>query len=151
MRHRKARFKLGMETSHRNAMLRNLVTSLIETERVVTTDARAKALRSLADRMITLGKRGKDDLHARRLAMRVIRTPEAGRRLFDEIAPRFAERQGGYTRVLKKGFRAGDGAPMSVVELVETAKVRPGGKKEQAKAKGFTQRIREKILGSDES
>jgi large subunit ribosomal protein L17 len=143
MRHRKARFKLGMETSHRQAMLRNMVTSLIETERIVTTDARAKALRSLADRMITLGKRG--DLHARRLAMRVVRTPEAGRRLFDEIAPRYAARQGGYTRVLKKGFRPGDGAALSVVEFVERVAVGPDAK--EKKPRGLSQRIRDKIMG----
>lgn len=144
MRHRKARFKLGMESSHRMAMLRNMVTSLIEAERLVTTDARAKALRILADRMITLGKRG--DLHARRLAMRVVRTPEAGRKLFEEIAPRFAGREGGYTRVLKKGFRPGDGAPVSVVEWVEKAATVAGESKDK-KSKGLTQRIRDKIMG----
>ena len=117
MRHRKAKYKLGMRTSHRQAMLRNMVTSLMEHEVITTTDAKAKALRSLADKMITLGKRG--DLHARRQALSVIRSKRITKRLFEEIAPRFANRNGGYTRVIKKGFRPGDSAPMSVVELVE--------------------------------
>jgi len=141
MRHRKARQKLGMRTSHREAMLRNMVTSLLEHETIVTTDARAKALRSLADKMITLGKRG--DLHARRQALEVIRSKEVAKRLFDEIAPRFAGRDGGYVRVIKKGTRAGDNAAMSLVELVEkqpekAAAAKPGKKK-------FTDRIRESL------
>ena len=108
MRHRKARTKLGMRTPQRQAMLRNMVTSLMEHESITTTDARAKAVRSLGDRMITLGKRG--DLHARRLALRVFRSKEVARRLFEEIAPRYANREGGYVRILKKGVRPGDGA-----------------------------------------
>jgi len=141
MRHRKARQKLGMRTSHREAMLRNMVTSLLEHETIVTTDALAKALRSLADKMITLGKRG--DLHARRQALEVIRSKEVAKRLFDEIAPRFAGRDGGYVRVIKKGTRAGDNAAMSLVELVEkqpekAAAAKPGKKK-------FTDRIRESL------
>ncbi len=117
MRHRKARYKLGMRTSHRVAMLRNMVTSLLEHEFIVTTDARAKALRSLADKMITLGKRG--DLHARRQALSVIRSKEVTHSLFNDIAPRFADRNGGYTRIIKKGFRPGDGASVSIIELVD--------------------------------
>jgi len=122
-------------------MLRNMVTSLLEHETIVTTDARAKALRSLADKMITLGKRG--DLHARRQALEVIRSKEVAKRLFDEIAPRFAGRDGGYVRVIKKGTRAGDNAAMSLVELVEkqpekAAAAKPGKKK-------FTDRIRESL------
>jgi large subunit ribosomal protein L17 len=117
MRHRKARFKLGMDTSHRQAVLRNMVTSLLEYQRITTTDAKAKAIRSLSDKMITLGKRG--DLHARRQALKVIRSKRVVGLLFDEIAPLFANREGGYTRVIKQGFRQGDAAPVSVVELVE--------------------------------
>lgn len=117
MRHRKAKNKLGMNASHRHAMLRNMVTSLLEHERIVTTDAKAKALRSLADKMITLGKRG--DLHARRQALEIIRSKDIAKKLFDEIAPRFKDRQGGYVRVIKKGRRPGDNAAMSLVELVE--------------------------------
>ncbi len=139
MRHRKAKNKLGMTTSHRQATLRNMVTSLLEHERIVTTDARAKALRSIADHMITLGKRG--DLHARRQALEVVRSKEVARSLFEEIAPRYANRQGGYVRIIKKGLRAGDRAPVSIVELVErkpeAAKTKASGKKS----------LKEKIVG----
>ncbi|MBI4774459.1 MAG: 50S ribosomal protein L17 [Deltaproteobacteria bacterium] len=116
MRHRYAGRKLNVTTSHRIAMLRNMVTSLFEHERIVTTDARAKELRILADRMVTLAKRG--DLHARRQALAVIRSKSVAAKLFDEIGKRFAERMGGYVRVIKKGNRVGDGAPISIVELV---------------------------------
>jgi large subunit ribosomal protein L17 len=136
MRHRKARYKLGMKTSQREAMLRNMVTSLLEEESITTTDARAKALRSVADKMITLGKRG--DLHARRQALEVIRSKKVAQRLFDDIAPRFANRDGGYVRVIKKGFREGDRAAMSLVELVEK-------KPEVAKTKGKSKSIKDKI------
>lgn len=138
MRHRRARYKLGMSTSHREAMLRNMVTSLLENESITTTDARAKALRSLADKMITLGKRG--DLHARRQAMQVIRSKKVTQLLFDDIAPRFSNRDGGYVRVIKKGFRDGDRAAISLVELVDkkpaAAKAKAGGK-----AKGLKEKI----------
>jgi len=120
MRHRKAGRKLGRTSAHRWAMLRNLVTSLLEEEQVRTTEARAKEVRRLAERMITLGKRG--DLHARRQALSVIRSRDVTAKVFDQLADRYRERPGGYTRVLKLGHRAGDAAPMSVVELVD----RPG-------------------------
>ena len=136
MRHRKARHKLGMGTSHREAMLRNMVTSLLEYESITTTDARAKALRIVADKMITLGKRG--DLHARRQALQTIRSKKVAQLLFDDIAPRFAKREGGYVRVLKIGYREGDRAAMSLVELVEK-------KPEQAKSKGKPKSITDKI------
>ena len=140
MRHRKAKFKLGMKTSHRTAMLRNMVTSLLEHESITTTDARAKALRSVADKVITLGKRG--DLHARRQALKVVRSKEVARRLFEEIAPRYSNREGGYVRVIKKGWRAGDSAAMSVVELVEK---QPEGSKKKGDAapKGLKDKIRD--------
>jgi large subunit ribosomal protein L17 len=140
MRHRKARQKLGMGTSHREAMLRNMVTSLLEHESIVTTDARAKALRIVADKMITLGKRG--DLHARREALRVIRSKEVAKILFDDIAPRYANRDGGYVRVIKKGFRAGDAAAMSIVELVEKKAEKASTK---TKPKSFTDRIKDTL------
>jgi len=140
MRHRKARHKLGMRTSQRVAMLRNMVTSLLEHETITTTDARAKALREIADKMITLGKRG--DLHARRQARQVIRSKEVAKVLFDEIAPRFANRQGGYVRVIKKGFRDGDRAPMSLVELVEKKPQDTKGKA-LGKVKGLKDKIRD--------
>ncbi len=128
-------------------MLRNMVTSLLEYESVVTTDARAKALRSLADKLITLGKRG--DLHARRLALRVIRSTEVAKRLFEEIAPRYSNREGGYVRVIKKGFRLGDSAAMSLVELVEKqpakAKGKGKGKAAGTAKKKLTERLRDTL------
>jgi large subunit ribosomal protein L17 len=99
--------------------MRNMVTSLLDHERIETTDAKAKELRGLADRMITLGKRG--DLHARRQALSVIRSKEVTAKLFDELAQRFRDRPGGYTRVIKVGNRVGDAAPVSIIELVEDA------------------------------
>jgi len=97
-------------------MYRNLVTSLLEHERVKTTDAKAKGVRALAEKMITLGKRG--DLHARRRAMRVIRTRDVAAKVFDELAERFRDRPGGYTRIMKLGIRSGDAASMSIIELI---------------------------------
>jgi len=117
MRHRKQHGKLGRSSAHRKALLRNLVTSLLDQERIETTDAKARELRRVADRMITLGKRG--GLHARRQALSVIRSKEVTSKVFDELADRFRERPGGYTRVLKVGWRTGDAAPMSIIELVE--------------------------------
>ena len=115
MRHRKDHRKLGRSNAHRKAMLRNLATSLLEHEEVRTTDAKAKEVRRIAERMITLGKRG--TLHARRQALRTIRSKEVASRVFDILADRYNERPGGYTRILKLGRRAGDGAPISLVQL----------------------------------
>ena len=117
MRHRVHSRKLGRSPSHRVAMYRNLVTSLLEHEKIETTDAKAKEVRRLADRMITLGKRG--DLHARRLALRVIREKDVASKVFGELAERYHNRPGGYTRVMKTRNRVGDAAAMSIVELVE--------------------------------
>jgi large subunit ribosomal protein L17 len=117
MRHNKSGRKLGRNSGHRNAMMRNMVTSLIEHGRITTTDSRAKELRKLVDRMITLGKRG--DLHARRQVSQVIRTRQVVAKLFDQIGPRFKDRPGGYTRIIKLGSRLGDNAPQSIIELVE--------------------------------
>ena len=100
-------------------MFRNMVTSLLEHERIETTDAKAKEVRRLADRMITLGKRG--DLHARRQALSVIRSKAVTAKLFDELADRYRDRPGGYTRVIKVGRRVGDAAPVSIIELVDRA------------------------------
>lgn len=127
MRHRIAGRKLGRTTSHRWAMLRNLVTSLLEHEKVKTTDAKAKELRPLAEKMIGLGKRG--NLHARRQVLTVVRKAEVVRKLFDTISPRYQSRNGGYTRIVKLGFRSGDGAPVSIVELVTEGKEAKGLKK----------------------
>jgi large subunit ribosomal protein L17 len=116
MRHRKAGRKLGRTTSHRKAMLRNMVTSFLEHEKIVTTDMKAKELRRVAEKMITLGKRG--SLHARRQALSIIRDRTVVKKLFEELSPRYSERAGGYTRIIKIGHRVGDNAPMSVIELV---------------------------------
>jgi large subunit ribosomal protein L17 len=117
MRHRNAGRKLGRTSAHRIALLRNLVTSLLDHERIETTDAKAKELRRIADRMITLGKRG--DLHARRQALRVVQSRDVTSKLFSTLADRYRERPGGYTRVLKLRTRVGDAAPVSMVELVD--------------------------------
>jgi large subunit ribosomal protein L17 len=117
MRHLKQGRKLGRTTAHRRALLRNLATALLEHERIITTEPKAKELRRVADKLVTLGKRG--DLHARRQALQVVRSNAVVRKLFDDIAPRFVERQGGYTRVLRLGYRPGDAAAMAVIELVD--------------------------------
>ncbi len=116
MRHLKAGRKLSRSDSHRWAMLRNMVTSLFEKNRILTTDAKAKEARPLAERMITFAKRG--DLHARRQVLRFITREEIVDKLFATIAPAFKERSGGYTRILKAGRRRGDAAPLSILELV---------------------------------
>ena len=117
MRHLNAGRKLNRTSAHRKALLRNLVTSLFEHEQVKTTDAKAKELRRVADRMVTLAKRG--SLHARRQAASYIRSRAVVSKLFDEVATRFRERPGGYTRIVKVGPRHGDAAPMSVIELTD--------------------------------
>ena len=135
MRHLKAGRKLGRNTSHRIATLRNMVTSLIEHEKIQTTDAKAKELRRLADKMITLGKRG--DLHARRQAMRVIRQKSVAKKLFDDVALRFKDTDGGYTRIIKVKRRHGDNAPVSVIEfsVLGEAEKKKGKKSEKKKDK----------------
>jgi len=117
MRHMKSGKRLGRNTSHRKAMMRNMVTSLFEHEKITTTDARAKELRKMAEKLITMARRG--DLHSRRLVMQVVRDKNVVARLFDQIAPRYKERPGGYTRIIKLGHRSGDNASLSVIELVE--------------------------------
>ena len=117
MRHRKKGRHLGRTASHRRATLRNMATSLFRHERIETTEAKAKELRPFAERLITLARRG--DLHARRLARRSIADREVLGKLFEDLGPRFAERPGGYTRVLKLGARKGDGADMALIELVD--------------------------------
>src|ERR1035437_9889447 len=117
MRHNKAGRRLGRKTSHRVAMFRNMVTSLLNHEKITTTDAKAKEIRCVAEKMITLGKRG--DLHSMRLAASYIREKSIVTKLFTNIAPRYKERSGGYTRIIKLGIRQGDTAPISIIELVE--------------------------------
>ena len=116
MRHRKARKKLGHDSSHRKAILRNMVTSLFEYKQIETTDAKAKQLRPVAEKMITLAKRG--DLHARRQALSYIKDKAITHRLFEELKDHYLDRQGGYIRIIKKGNRKGDGAPISIIQLV---------------------------------
>lgn len=116
MRHRKSGRKLGRTASHRAATLANMATSLFEHKRIKTTSAKAKELRGVADGLITFAKRG--DLHARRMVLRTIRDKAVVKELFEEIAPTFSNRNGGYTRVIKLGQRAGDGAEVSFIELV---------------------------------
>jgi len=130
MRHLKAHSKLGRNPAHRRATLRNLVTNLFVRERITTTLTRAKAARPLAERMITFGKR--DTLQSRRQAAAFLMTPEATRKLFSEIAPRFADRSGGYTRIVAAGFRIGDGAKVAILELLGS-KLKKKEKKEKAK------------------
>jgi large subunit ribosomal protein L17 len=116
MRHLKSGSKLGKQPAHRRAVLRNLVTNLIEKERIHTTVLRAKATRRLAEKMITLGKR--DSLHARRQAASFLMTPGATEKLFSDLAPRFADRPGGYTRIVRAGWRLGDGADLAILEFI---------------------------------
>ena len=133
MRHKKSGKRLGRNTSHRKAMMRNMVTSFINCEKITTTDARAKELRKLVEKLITLARRG--DLHSRRLALEFVRDSKTVAKLFETIAPRYTDRPGGYTRIIKLGHRAGDNASLSLIELVEeefTAK--PKKKKAPAKA-----------------
>lgn len=138
MRHRVAGRKLGRTTSQRNALMRGLITDLFRHERISTTEAKARFMRGDAEHLITIAKRGLaeggNNVHAHRLAAKVLTDPDVTKRLFDEIAPRFAERPGGYTRIIKVGPRLGDGAKMVMLELVE--KGEPAAEAKDAKAKG---------------
>ena len=117
MRHKVAGRKLGRSSAHRKALYRNLVTDLLNYEKITTTEAKAKEIRSLAERMITLGKEG--GLHSRRQALSFIFDEKVTEKVFNELAPRYAERLGGYTRITKLAPRLGDGAPMVQIELVK--------------------------------
>lgn len=132
MRHHNGYRKLGRVSSHRRAMLRNMATSLVIHERIETTVPKAKELRGLVEKMITLGKRG--DLHARRQAAAYLFDDEAVKKVFSDLASRFKERNGGYTRILKKGPRFGDGADMAFLELVDYQNTSEGPKKADAAA-----------------
>ena len=127
MRHGRAGFKLGRVTAHRWALFRNLLVALFRHERIVTTVAKAKAVRGLADHMVTLAKR--DNLHARRQVLAMVPDPVVVKKLFDTIVARMGDRNGGYTRILKTGTRPGDRAPMAILELVD----RPETPKEKDK------------------
>ncbi len=138
MRHRRSGIKLNRTSSHRMAMLRNMVTDFLDKEKIVTTVPKAKELRPFAEKMISLGKQ--ESLHARRRALAVIRKKSVVHKLFDTLAPRYADRHGGYTRIIRLGYRKGDSAEMALIELVgsqaETSSEedKKGGKgKQQAK------------------
>jgi large subunit ribosomal protein L17 len=133
MRHQKKTIKLGRTAEHRKALLANQVCSLIEHQRIKTTLAKAKAVRPLAERMVTLGKSG--SLHARRTALATLRQKNAVKKLFDDIAPRSAERNGGYTRIVKLGQRMSDSAPMAFIEWVDMAEVAEEKPAKEKKAK----------------
>lgn len=131
MRHRRIGRKLGVVTKHRSALFRNMVTDFLRLGRIKTTDTRAKELRRFAEKLITVAKRG--TLHARRQAASIIRDKETLKKLFDEIAQKYKNRPGGYTRIIKLGARRGDNAPISIIELVEETLV-PKRKKRQKTA-----------------
>jgi len=132
MRHGRAGFKLGRLTAHRRAMFRNLLVALFRHERIMTTEAKAKAMRGLADQMVTLAKR--DTLHARRQVLTMVPDPAVVKKLFDTIAARFGDRHGGYTRIIKAGTRPGDRAPVVILELVDRPEVPKEKGKKDAKA-----------------
>ena len=122
--------KLGRSTSHRKAMLRTMVTSLLKYEKIKTTDTKAKELRKVAEKMIGLGKQG--DLHARRQAAAVVRERDVVGKLFGELSARYRDRSGGYTRIVKTGYRVGDNAPMSIIEFVRDTEAESVKKKAPA-------------------
>ena len=133
MRHLKAGWKLGRNTAHRRALLRNLVTSLILEDRVNTTETKAKAMRAHVEKMVTLGKRG--DLAARRAAAAYLMTREAVDRLFETVSPRLADREGGYTRIVRTGFQRGDGAEKVFIELLGSEKIQAEKREKRAEAR----------------
>jgi large subunit ribosomal protein L17 len=132
MRHGRANYKLGRVTAHRWAMFRNLLVALFQHERIMTTEAKAKAVRGLADQMVTLAKR--EDLHAKRQVLSMIPDETVVKKLFDTIASRFADRNGGYTRIIHAGTRPGDRAPMVLLELVDRPEAPREKSKKEAKA-----------------
>ena len=133
MRHRNAGYKLGRNTSHRRALLRNLVTSILLEDRVETTITKAKAARPHVEKLITLGKKG--DVHARRQALSFLQTREAVTRLFDTVAPRYGDRNGGYLRIVRTGFQRGDGAEKAFIELLGAEKILDEKRQKRAEAR----------------
>jgi len=148
MRHRVAGRKLSRHTQHRRWMFRNMLVSLLEHERLETTLAKAKELRVWADKIITLGKR--NDLHARRQAFALLRSEDIVKKLFGEIAPRFKDRQGGYTRIYRTGWRQGDAAPLSLIEWVTGAPTEEKKKSAVKKAKEALKKVAPKGKGVEE-
>jgi len=148
MRHRVAGRKLSRTTQHRELMFRNMVVSLLQHERIKTTLAKGKELRSWTDKIITLGKKG--TLHARRQAFALLRDEGIVKKLFDEIAPKLKDREGGYTRIYKMGWRHGDGAPLSLVELVTFSSPEEKKKSPVKKAKEVLEKVTPKKKGKEE-
>jgi large subunit ribosomal protein L17 len=142
MRHGVDHRKLGRKPAHRKALLRNLMNALVRAERIETTVSKAKELRPLADRLITLGKAG--TLHSRRRVFSLLTDKEATDKLFATLAGRFAGRQGGYTRIVRTGFRVGDGAEMAIIEYLPAEEKKAGGKKKKAAAKKAPAKTAEK-------
>jgi large subunit ribosomal protein L17 len=147
MRHQKKTIKLGRKAGHRKALLANQVCSLIEHQRIRTTLAKAKAVRPLAEKMVTLGKKG--SIHARRTAFAVLRQKDAVKKLFDDIAPRSAERNGGYTRIIKLGRRKSDSAPVAYLEWVDATLVIDEEPEEKSSKSGKKKKEGEQPAGSD--
>ncbi len=145
MRHRVGTVKLKRDVGARNSLFKNLVTSVIEHERVVTTVPKAKAIRPMVDQMITLAKR--DTLHARRQAAAFLETPKAVKKLFDTLGSRFGQRPGGYTRIVRLGFRKGDGAEQAMIELVGSELVKRSAERAQRRE----ERLKAQREGMDEA
>lgn len=143
MRHLNSGSKLGRQPAHRRATLRNLVTNVIERERITTTVTRAKAARPLVERMITLGKR--DSLHTRRQAAAYLMTAAATQKLFKDIAPRFSERNGGYTRIIHAGFRIGDGAQLAILELLGSKLQKKEKKDREGREKSAPKNVEDEV------
>ncbi len=145
MRHRVGTVKLKRDVGARNSLFKNLVTSVIEHERVVTTVPKAKAIRPMVDQMITLAKR--DTLHARRQAAAFLETPKAVKKLFDTLGSRFGQRPGGYTRIVRLGFRKGDGAEQAMIELVGSELVKRSAERAQRRE----ERLKAQREGTEEA
>ncbi|HET9086385.1 MAG TPA: 50S ribosomal protein L17 [Acidobacteriaceae bacterium] len=148
MRHRKAGYKLGRNTSHRRAMLRNLVTSIILEDRVETTVTKAKAARPHVEKLVTLGKRG--DLHSRRQALAYLQTREAVSRLFETVAPRYGDRNGGYLRIVRSGFQKGDGAEKAFIEMLGVEKILEEKREKRAEARAKRREEMDKAMAAQD-
>ena len=148
MRHRNAGYKLGRNTSHRRALLRNLVTSIILEDRVETTVAKAKAVRPHVEKLITLGKKG--ELHSRRLALSFLQTRDAVTRLFDTVAPRYGDRNGGYLRIVRTGFQKGDGAEKAFIELLGAEKILDEKRQKRAEIRAKRREEMEKAMAEQQ-
>lgn len=148
MRHRNAGYKLGRNTSHRRALLRNLVTSILMEDRVETTVTKAKAARPHVEKMITLGKKG--DVHSRRQALAYLQTREAVTRLFDTVAPRYGDRNGGYLRIMRSGFQRGDGAEKAFIELLGAEQELDEKREKRAEARAKRREEMQKALAEQQ-